>query len=428
MRWQRNTFLLIVVAGAFLLRLGVVLALHPLDQGPEGPDSDDDVEYNHLAWHLARGEGYINEHGQPTSFRAPGFPFFLAGLYTVAGPCYALAWLSFCALGALSCLLTYFLARELLDEDVARLAAVLAVVYPPHVHQAATFLSENLFVPLLALGLWLFMRHLKSRSLGVLALAGLSLGAATLARSFGLLLLPLLLLVLAWAGLKQRRFPLAAGLVLGVSFLAAIVPWTVRNYGVHGKPVLIATNGGSTFYGGNNGRVATEPRNFGHWISTTELPDRDKIDATPDELAHDQMEWHLGWQWLKENPGYWPRLVVFKVARLCFWLPDLEPAGKVVRAVCYLPFLVLFLAGMGACLRRREYWTPAWLVVHGTMLATVLTALIFWGAPRFRDANAPLLMLYAAVGARVLWGFWKRREQAAGPEGGQKSNFPASHA
>ena len=29
--------------------------------------------------------------------------------------------------------------------------------------------------------------------------------------------------------------------------------------------------------------------------------------------------------------------------------------------------------------------------------AKALTALIFWGSPRFRDANAPLLVAYAAL-------------------------------
>jgi hypothetical protein len=318
MSWKRNTFLVVLVLGAFLLRLtvvvalhgvakektGLVLDLHGLNKGPQGPPSNDDVEFNNLAWEVAQGHGFI-EDGRPTSFRAPGFPFFLACIYAVAGQCFVLAYVCFCMLGALSCLATYFLARELLNENLSRLAAMLAAVYPPNVHLAAEFLSENVFVPLLAVGVWLFIRHLKSGSLGCLALSGLSLGAATLVRPFGLLLLPLLLLVLGWNATQARsasagtvgtqarsasegarsprwRFGLVwAGLVLAVTFLAVVLPWTARNYQVHGKPVLIATNGGSTFYGGNNARVVTEWREFGHWISTTELPGRDKIEARP---------------------------------------------------------------------------------------------------------------------------------------------------
>lgn len=33
------------------------------------------------------------------------------------------------------------------------------------------------------------------------------------------------------------------------------------------------------------------------------------------------------------------------------------------------------------------------------LLASVVTAVLFWGGPRFRDGNAPLLMVYAALGA-----------------------------
>jgi hypothetical protein len=42
------------------------------------------------------------------------------------------------------------------------------------------------------------------------------------------------------------------------------------------------------------------------------------------------------------------------------------------------------------------------MVVHGAVLATLITGLIFWGSPRFRDANLPFLMLYAAVGLTLL--------------------------
>src|SRR6516165_5509595 len=149
---ERRTFLALLVAGAFLVRLAAVLALRDLEVGPLGPYSQDDVQYNALALEVAQGNGYVNDRGRPTSFRAPGFPLFLAGLYALAGPNYPLAYLSFCLLGALSCLLTYLLARELLPEGPARLAAVLAAVYLPHIYFATVFWSENLFVPCLALG------------------------------------------------------------------------------------------------------------------------------------------------------------------------------------------------------------------------------------------------------------------------------------
>ena len=408
-RLRTGTFLVCLAAVALLARLALVAAVADWRAGPRGPASADPVEFNALALRVAHGDGYVAGDGRPTSFRAPGFPLFLAGVYRAVGQAYPPVYATLCLLGALSCVLTYVLARELVSENEARLAALLGALYVPHMHFATTFLSENLFVPCLALGLWLFIRHVKTGSTPALVAAGLVLGWAALTRPFALLLLPILLGVLLGAALRQRRFRAAEGLAFAVAFLAVLLPWTVRNYRVHGRLVLIATNGGSTFYGANNGRVVGEPRQFGYWVSTTELPHRDLIDATPDEVSHDRMEWRLGLAWLREHPGSVPLLGAFKLARLAY-LPGLDAvpgaARWALRVAGYVPFLTLFLLGGVRCLRRRTYWTAPWLAVHGALLATVATALVFWGSDRFRDANMPLLMLYAVVGIGGIVGRW----------------------
>jgi 4-amino-4-deoxy-L-arabinose transferase-like glycosyltransferase len=407
-------FLLALFVAAFAVRVAVVLALRDIHAGPSGIASADDVEFHHLALRVSRGEGYVNDQGLPTSFRAPGWPLFLAGLYWLGGPHVPLVYVVLCLLGAVACVLTYLLARELVAEGTARAAGVLAALYLPHVYFSAGFLSEALFVVCLTLGVWLFLVSLRRDSLTLLMLAGLALGWATLTRPFALLLWPIML------PLSAIRYPLSTPITRGsrmadggwrmalftLAFFACIAPWTLRNQQVHGRFVLIATNGGSTFYGGNNERVAHELRQLGSWISTTELPHRDWIDAAPTELAHDQREWKLGLDWLREHPRSLPQLYACKAARLCLWLPDFDGGSRwffALRILGYAPFLMLMLVGLWTCLRQREHRRGAWLVVHGTMLATLATALVFWGSPRFRDANLSFLMIYAAVGWARLW-------------------------
>src|SRR5262249_37347052 len=152
----------------------------------------------------------------------------------------------------------------------------------------------NLFVPLLALGTWLVIRYVKGGSVGWLALAGLVLGYATLARPMGILLLGMLPLLFVVLDFRRGKWPLAACGLFAAAFLAGVLPWTYRNYLVHDRFVLATTNGGSTFYGANNERVATELRDLGYWVATNHLPHRDLIDAQPDEVSHDKMEWKLG--------------------------------------------------------------------------------------------------------------------------------------
>ncbi len=392
------TFLLLVGVAAFLIRLGAVLAMREIDGGPQGAPSNDDVAFNNLAEHVARGDGYVGNGGNPTAFRAPGYPFFLAGVYVAtAGPHYPLAYLTFCLLGALACILTYFLARELVSEPCARTAAILHAVYLGHIYFATLFLSENLYVPLQTLGIWLFVRYLKCANVGNLLASGAVLGFATLTRPFALLLLPIFLLVLAAD--RRRRSVFVPAVALTAVFLAFVLPWTLRNYWAFGRPVLVATNGGSTFYGGNNDRVITEPRYFGYWLPTTELPHRDLIDATPDEVAHDKMEWKLGIDWVRANPGKAALLVPLKIGRMAIGLPDFD-AGKwyyALRIIGYVPFFFLFLIGAVRLFRDRCAWSLPWLAVHAALVATLVTTVIFWGSPRFRDANVGLLMIFAAL-------------------------------
>src|SRR5262249_8819345 len=207
MRMPPRTFVLLLMLGAFLFRVGAVLAFRDIREAPTGDISNDDVQFNKLALNLVHGYGYKVTADRPlTSFRAPGFPFVLAGLYAITGENAAAAYVFFCLLGAIACVLTYALAREVSGEETARLAGVLAAIYLPHAHMATTFTSENVYIPCLALGLWAFARFMNQNVTGLLGAAGLALGWSTLTRPGALLLLPVLLGVLAWNDARHKRF------------------------------------------------------------------------------------------------------------------------------------------------------------------------------------------------------------------------------
>lgn len=407
-------YLWLLAAVAFLVRLALALALtHNLNEPPTGPSTADTYEFNTLAENVAQGHGFANHAGRLTSFRAPGFPYFLGAFYMlVGGPNYLLARLLFCVLGALACVFTYLIAREVLPENGARLAGWLSVPYLGHACLAADFLSENLFTPLFLASLWPLFRYFNRSqdNIWLVVLSAVLMGLSTLTRPFTLLMVPLMLLLLLFVrGGRVGRMAVAAAWV--VPFILLIAPWTVRNYQVHQKFVLIATNGGSTFYGGNNDRVVDERSRLGAWLSTTELPHRDLIDAQPNEVAHDKMEWKLGIAWVRQHPVKFLITIPFKLARLLLALPDVEKLGKPLRALAYLPYVVLFLAGFWVCFRQKLL-SPPWMAVHTTLAATIIMTMIFWGSARFRDANLGLLAIYASVGLTYLRGLLFRRSKA----------------
>src|SRR6516162_7697706 len=129
MRLSTSVFAVLLVGAGFLVRLALVLALRDIHAMPAGGVSADDVEFNVLALHLAEGEGYSNHTGRATSFRAPGWPLFMAAVYRICGPRPEAIYGVSCLLGGLTCLLTYLIGRLLLDERAARIAGLLCVFY-----------------------------------------------------------------------------------------------------------------------------------------------------------------------------------------------------------------------------------------------------------------------------------------------------------
>src|SRR5665213_2566934 len=267
MAMKLPTFLLLIFIAAFSVRAVAVVALRNVHTGPDSSFGADGKDFDAFATSMAEGRGYGWSPNQPTSFRAPGFPLLLAAIYATAGRHYPLVYVVFCAIGAAACVLTYAVASELLAERTARWAAILSVFYVPDIYFATEFASESLFVLLLALATWLFLRSLRTASIAALAIAAISLGFGVLTRPFALLLVPLFAGVLCWQLWRLHSSSwIRVALFLGLCLLA-IAPWTWRNYRVHHHLVLVATNGGSTFYGANNDRVLHDRWYRGGWIS-----------------------------------------------------------------------------------------------------------------------------------------------------------------
>jgi len=224
---SKTRLMLLIFIVAFLIRLLAVFALRDIHAGPTRAFGADGIEFNELAYQVSVGHGYVLQPGHPTSFRAPGFPLFLAGVYFLAGRIYPLVYAIFCALGAMACVLTFLVASELLGPGRGLIAAAFAAIYASSVYDATVFASENLFVVCLGLCVWLFLRYLKNGSLWELFFSALSMGWGILTRPFALLLIPLFVSVLLWRMWKTRKILLVQFVLLAVTPLAVVARFTV---------------------------------------------------------------------------------------------------------------------------------------------------------------------------------------------------------
>lgn len=219
---------------------------------------DDSRLYADIAMNwLQHGVFGITDSGQivPTLSRLPGYPAFLAAIFAVFG------WGNFRAVLLIqvlfdlgTCLLITDLARRMFSERSAKAAFMLSAVCPFLANYAAAALTETLeiFFTALALdfavcGLATLHRESNSRSTLPWLGCGLSIGACTLLRPDGGILLAslgaylFLLLLRALASWNQDHkqdqkqttlgfLPiLRVVVILTISTLVPLAPWTLRN-------------------------------------------------------------------------------------------------------------------------------------------------------------------------------------------------------
>lgn len=396
-RSTRQWIFAIAVAG-IALRLAFSL-LYWVNQ----PLTRDEREYLSLARSLAADRGFVYDAdvltgGVEPFGRAPGYPAFLAlvgGGRSLTQSVPTSVKVAQSILGGLGILLVAALAGRFAGPRAAWIAAVVAAVYPPLVWVSAYAFSEALFWPLGLLVAWLFDRALPRPSplAWVLSLGiGVLTGGAILVRGAMLLFAGIATLWL----LSSRRLVLALAFAAGTALVLA--PWAVRNQQHHGRFVLVASEGGVTFWTGNHplargdGDMAANP--------AIKLDSQQLRRAHPD-LSEEQMEpvyYREAFRWITQHPIAWLALE----ARKAFYLvvpigPSYTLHSTRYIAMSWLAYgavLPLALAGFAGAGNRRARVPGLWLLAA----SAVVSALVFFPQERFRvPILDPTLIVCAAA-------------------------------
>ena len=223
------------------------------------PLTHDEREYLALAANISAGRGFVYdpavESGTGQQFgRAPGYPLFLAAIgagRTDAEATPLVVKIAQAIVGAAGVWLIGLLALRSGGERAGITAAGIAAVYPSLVSMPSYVLSETLYSTM-ALGCALMLQDGLSSATGTRPEIGRTVSAGLLAGA-GALVRPAMLLFLPIAAVwlfATRRHRLAIAFVL--AGLLPIVPWTLRNIRVYDRFVLIASEGGVTFWTGNH--------------------------------------------------------------------------------------------------------------------------------------------------------------------------------
>lgn len=396
---------------SLLLNLGYVVAVEPVL--PVGPDASG---YDAIGFDLAQGKGFpVGGGWQPK--REPGYPMVLAAVYSVVGHDYHAVRLVHVILSSSFCLLVFCLARTLsrsgkLSQTMPLVAAGLAVVYPAFIFYAGLLLRETLLTFLVIIALIMLSWYGRSGRPRHAALFGLMIGLSALvdARALYFSVVP----ALGWLVLRKpwRQVGIFLTLSLGVALLT-ISPWTIRNYVVLDRVVLLTTAGYKGLW------LATNPDEPLEW-EYDRGPLKELGGISPEEREQREKEMaRLALVNLKKYPGAYVKNSLRRSVRL--WsgghsnmMPLMEQslgAAVAAREWSYAALKAAFvgvnlvyvlggIAGAVFCIRRVGA-SAALPVLAFPLYIAVLHSLLF-ATPRYHIPAMPaLIVLFAAVVAEL---------------------------
>ena len=333
--------------------------------------------YHQLATNLASGAGYRGGSGALTSYRPPGYAFFLASLYRLFGSHTLVPRVFQALIGAITVLLAALIARALYDEKTSLIVGVMLSISPLQIYYTNLLLGEVLFTGLFALYVFLLTRGQSSRRAFVL---GIVHGVNVLIRP-SILFHPLIFL--------QGAFPMRVRLrhlaILFAISTLVIAGWMGRNFRVFGGNIMISTNAGVNFWIGHN------PAANG----TYRFPPDNPLSEIEDESIRSETGLKLGMQYLLSHPIREIELAVHKI----WWLvmPDFQTGAGVVRVSSpmllwlYLINVIWFAPVVFfSLLHLSELPHGRWLFL--TLAYWAMVHIVFFGHPRFLYPVLPFLL------------------------------------
>jgi 4-amino-4-deoxy-L-arabinose transferase-like glycosyltransferase len=382
--------LLGLLVAALLARLAAALllggALHFVDE----------ATYVDAAARLRGGAGLGADYTH-----VPGYPAFLAIIGAVVGNRIMPLRLVQAAVAALGCLLCFDLARRMGGDRAGLAAAGLYALDPLLVVSAALLYPEAAAGLVLSASLLAAWDAVTRDRLFAVITAGLLLGALALFRPVGLILAPVML---AWVGLVPKR-PWGRRVVhatfFGLAWAAALLPWTYRNYRVHGRLVPIATAGTATVP-----LIGSESDRLGLAGAVTKAARRDPVAFARRTAREFGGFWELYPTRLKTDDSNQRAELSQRDPRLTS-APLLHRSLRdIVSAVSFGIELALAVVGLlvGWKIRRRE---TVWLVT--TILTFALGYALFYGKLRYRIPILPVMFVFAGLGAAAIPGHVRRR-------------------
>jgi 4-amino-4-deoxy-L-arabinose transferase-like glycosyltransferase len=387
-------WILLVALG---LRLAAALVLGNTVRGLSG--AQDEITYSMLGHRFVQGYGltfpenwypWIKANAQQAYF-SDAISYYLAAIYALFGyqPLAAriiTGLLSTVSVGAL-----YVLAARLFGRTVGLVAAAIAAVYAYLIYYGVTLVTEPLFILALLATMLLTYSTAEQPRAWKWPLLGATLALAVLLRMAAIFFVIPLLGWLAWR-IKQRRWRALIPLVV---IALAIAPFTIQNYQMFGRFLLLEANFGHVFWNGNH------PDSLGNFHPYRVFPIPPDVLALNNDVDITNELLRRGIQNILHDPGLFVMLTVTRLREFFLFWPTAE-SDLLANTLRVLSFGLMWPFALGGLWLSRRQWRDLlpiyiFMVVHTGIYA------VTWTMIRYRIPLDAFLIPFAAYAGVQLY-------------------------
>ncbi len=404
---------------AFAARMLVLTYVWEASATPVKPFLPFGYELGRVASSIAAGRGFSSPlrfvDTGPTAWFTPIYPYLVAGIFKIWGIFSETSRLvieaSNCAFAALTVIPIYGIAHRTFGKNVAVGAAWAWVLLPTSLVFPVTWIWDTALTALfLALIFWATLAMRDARTIlpwagyGALWVIGVLINPSLLS------LLPFLLAWAVWPLRHDRsswaRFSAATLLV----FAIGLVPWTIRNYRVFGKFIVLRSNFGLELWLGNNPNV---PDLWSPWLHPNDSHEEADKYARIGEIAFMAEKQQEAFAFMRTHPAATLHFMFRRFVNN--WLAITDSPADVwsasplyLKAFIVMNFLLTLFTLLGVLFAYRLKPAEA----QPYLMVLLIFPLVFYlthSSLRYRFPMDPIMMVLAAYGVAYPISLWLKR-------------------
>lgn len=386
---KKRTYLIL---GIFILLSLVIKLTMIFKYGNKLTLASDDLNYIESAVFLLKKKMFFfHNYNEPTVFVMPGYPFFLATVFSVFG--YGTAGIQMARIlqALISCiaiLMVFLIARKLFNRRVALFSAFLVAFYLPNIVTTGYLLTETLFTALLYVLLYYSMIFSDRPSVGKFLALGVIWAAAVMLRPT-IAPYPALLFFYLFVYKKMKVKDLVKyGIIMAVSFIVIFLPWWIRNYNEYERFIPLAASSGNPMLQGTYVNYNQTPENIVYYklgknaIETNETEVEVAKARIKQEFKKDFWG-YLKWFTIGKTKLFW--------GTVFYWREFFSISQKYV--VNYHYFLLFGFLGIFICIFKN----PSKFILPVTLILLFnVVHCIYMAFDRYAFPLIPLLSIFCA--------------------------------